>query len=75
MDYTTHRDITRVTNAPKVLIAYVYGEVPPDFAAMAACGFTIVCLDSSASWFSDATIAAAKAQGLTPVAFRMGYVA
>ena len=55
------------------LIAYVYGEVPPDFAAIAACGFTVVCLDSSASWFDETTLARAKAHDLVPVAFRMGY--
>jgi len=55
------------------LIAYVYGEAPPDFAAIAACGFTIVCLDSSASWCTDASITAARAEGLTVVPFRMSY--
>ena len=55
------------------LIAYVYGDTPPDFEAIAAFGFDVVCLDSSAPWFSDATVGAAKKYGLTPVAFRMGY--
>ena len=55
------------------LIAHVYGEVPPDFAAIAACGFTVVFLDSSASWFGPATVADAKAHGLAAVAFRMSY--
>jgi hypothetical protein len=55
------------------LIAYVYGETPPDFAAIAAFGFTIVCLDSAASWCTDAAIAAARAEGLTVVPFRMSY--
>lgn len=55
------------------LIAYVYGETPPDFATLAAFGFTTVCLDSAASWCTDAAIAAAKAEGLTVVTFRMSY--
>lgn len=57
------------------LVAYVYGDTPPDFAAIAAFGFDVVCLDSAAPWFSDRTIADAKAQGLMAVAFRMGHVA
>ena len=57
------------------LIAYVYGdEVAPDFAALAACGFTIVCLDSSAPWFREEMIAEAGAAGLTATAFAMKYV-
>ena len=56
------------------LIAYVYGDTPPDFEAIAAFGFDVVCLDSSAPWYSDATVEAAKKHGLTPFAFRMGYV-
>ncbi len=55
------------------LIAYVYGDVPPDFAAIAACGFTVVLLDSSAPWFGDTTVAEAKRHELTAVAFRMSY--
>jgi hypothetical protein len=56
------------------LIAYIYGETPPDFAAIAAFGFDVVCLDSGAAWFSERTIADAHANGLMAVAFRMGYV-
>jgi len=56
------------------LIAYVYGDTPPDFAAIAAFGFDVVCLDSGANWFSERTIADARANGLLAVAFRMGYV-
>ncbi|HEY2855923.1 MAG TPA: hypothetical protein VGJ18_24000 [Gemmatimonadaceae bacterium] len=56
------------------LIAYVYGDTPPDFEAIAAFGFDVVCLDSSAPWYSDSTVRAAKMHGLTPFAFRMGYV-
>ena len=44
-----------------------------DFAAIAASGFAVVVLDAGAPWFSDRTIAAAKANGLAPVAFRMSY--
>jgi hypothetical protein len=69
MDYTFPKAMT----APEVLIAYVYGETPPDFGAIAAFGFTIICLDTSAPWFRDQMIAEAKAHGLTPVAFRMAY--
>jgi hypothetical protein len=57
------------------LIAYVSGGTPPDFAAIAACGFDVVCLDTSARWFNEATVANARSQGLITVAFRMGYVA
>ena len=53
------------------LVAHVYGDVPPDFAAIAACGFTVVLLDSSAPWFSDSAVAEARAHDLTAVAFRM----
>ncbi len=56
------------------LIAYVYGETPPDFAAIAAFGFDVVCLDSAAAWFNERTMADAQANGLMAVAFRMGYV-
>jgi len=56
------------------LIAYVYGDSPPDFAAIAAFGFDVVCLDNGAAWFSERTIADARANGLMAVAFRMGYV-
>ena len=57
------------------LIAYVYGDdVAPEFAALAACGFTIVCLDKSAPWFREKMIAEARRQGLTAIAFEMKYV-
>lgn len=55
------------------LIAYVYGDTPPDFAAIAAFGFDVVCLDSGAPWYSECIIADAQAHGLTAFAFRMGY--
>jgi hypothetical protein len=60
-------------DAGEPLIAYVYGDTPPDFAAISASGFAVVCLDSSAPWFTERTLAAAKANGLSPVAFRMSY--
>ena len=56
------------------LVAYIYGDTPPDFEAIAAFGFEVVCLDSSASWYCDSVVAAAKQFGLTPFAFRMGYI-
>ena len=56
-----------------LMIANVYGDTPPDFAAIAAFGFTVVCLDSTAPWFREAMIEEAKTHGLTPVAFPMGY--
>jgi len=73
MKLSKQRELTDSVEASQPLIAYVYGEVPPDFAAIAACGFTVVCIDSSAPWFSDATMEQAKAQDLTPVAFRMSH--
>jgi hypothetical protein len=73
MDHIKQRQLSGATAAPEVLIAYVYGETPPDFAAIAAFGFTVVCLDTSAPWFRDTTVGDAKAHGLTPVAFRMGF--
>lgn len=60
-----------ITDEP--LVAYVYGETAPDFAAIAACGFTVVCVDTAASWCTDAAVAAAKRAGLTVVPFRMSY--
>lgn len=61
--------------APESLIAYISGGTPPDFEAVAAFGFTIVCLDSAAPWFSERTVADAKAHGLMAIAFRMGHAA
>lgn len=60
---------------PEPLIAYVYGDTPPDFDAIAAFGFSVVCLDSSAPWFSDHIVREAKVHGLMAIAFRMGHVA
>ena len=55
------------------LIAYVYGDTPPDFAAIAASGFEVVCLDSLAPWFNETTVAAAH--GLIAVGHPMSYAA
>jgi len=60
---------------PEPLIAYIYGDTPPDFEAIAAFGFDVVCLDSGASWYSEQMVAEAKKRGLMTFAFRMGYVA
>ena len=60
---------------PEPLIAYVYGHTPPDFEAIAAFGFSVVCLDSAAPWFSERTISQAKMHGLMAIAFRMGHLA
>jgi hypothetical protein len=73
MKLSNQRELTGSLEASQPLIAYVYGEAPPDFAAIAACGFTVVCLDSAASWFDDTTVAEAKAHDLVPVPFKMGY--
>jgi len=74
MELSKQRPGLRFAETSEPLIAYVHGDVPPDFAAIAACGFTVVCLDVAASWFSEGTtIAAAKAHDLVPVAFRMSY--
>jgi hypothetical protein len=55
------------------LIAYVYGDTPPDFEAIAAFGFDVVCLDSGAPWYSECVVADARRHGLVTFAFRMGY--
>jgi hypothetical protein len=60
--------------SPEPLIAYVFGDTPPDFEAIAAFGFDVVCLDSGALWFSEAVVASARRHGLVTFAFRMGYV-
>jgi hypothetical protein len=62
------------TDGAEPLIAYVYGgSTPPDFAAIAASGFSLVCLDTTAPWFTDTTVADAEANGLIAVAFPMAY--
>ena len=60
---------------PEPLIAYISGDTPPDFEAVAAFGFTIVCLDTAARWYSERAISDAKAHGLMAIAFRMGHLA
>ena len=62
-------------NSPEPLIAYVSGETAPDFEAVAAFGFTVVCLDTAAPWFSERMVSDARAHGLMAIAFRMGHVA
>ncbi len=54
-------------------IAYVYGDTPPDFAAIAAAGFDVVVMDSTAAWFNENTIREANAHGLMAFAVRMSY--
>ena len=66
-------DDTDMTATAEHVIAYVYGDTPPDFAAIAAAGFDVVALDSRASWFNHATLARANANGLTAVGFPMSY--
>jgi hypothetical protein len=61
-----------MSNEP--LVAYVYGDTPPDFEALAAFGFAVVCLDNGARWFNEQLVAAAKKHGLMVFAFRMRYV-
>jgi hypothetical protein len=57
------------------LVAYVYGDNPPDFGALAAMGFDAVCLDSNAGWFRESMIAEAEREGLLAVAHPMSFVA
>lgn len=57
------------------LIAYISGDTPPDFAAIAAFGIDVVCLDSRASWYNEKVLAKAREHGLLAVAFSMGYIA
>lgn len=52
-------------------IAYVYGDTPPDFAAIAAAGFDVVVMDSTAPWFTLDLIRGANAHGLTAFAHPM----
>ena len=61
--------------ATEPVIAYVSGEIAPDFAAIAAFGFEVVCLDSRATWYNESLLAKAREHGLVVVAFSMGYIA
>jgi hypothetical protein len=66
-------DDNELTATAEHTVAYVYGDTPPDFAAIAAAGFDVVALDSLAPWFTAATLASANANGLTAVGFPMSY--
>jgi hypothetical protein len=61
-------------NEAEPLIAYVYGDEPPDVATIAAMGFEVVCFDSRAPWFNRQMLAAASAVGMFAVAHPMGPV-
>lgn len=54
-------------------IAYVYGDTPPDFAAIAAAGFDVVVMDSDAPWFTLDLIRRASTHGLMAFAHPMRY--
>ena len=56
------------------VIAYVFGDAPPDFADLAAFGFDVVCLDSTAPWYNASLIDAAARHGLSAFAFSMRYL-
>ena len=73
MLHTGEHDISNFIQAAGPLIAYVYGDAPPDFAAIAACGFEVVCVDTRARWFGESTLVQARAHGLRAVAFPMSY--
>jgi len=62
------------SDASEPLIAYVYGDTPPDFAAIAAFGFEFVCLDSTAPWFNESLVPEAGRAGLSAFAFSMRYL-
>ena len=64
--------MTARSNEADPLIAYVYGDTPPDFDAIAATGFDIVCLDSRAPWFRPSLIGQAAQRGMLAVAHPMG---
>jgi hypothetical protein len=57
------------------LIAYVYGDTPPDLGSIAAFGFAVVCLDRGAPWFRESMVEEARRLGMMAVAFRMGRAA
>ena len=66
-------DVGTIDGLGEPLVAYVYGDAPTDFAAIAAAGFEVVCLDSRAPWFDETVITRAKAHGLMAVGFPMAY--
>ena len=59
------------SNEADPLIAYVYGETPPDLDAIAATGFDVVCLDSRAPWYRPSLITKAAQRGMLAVAHPM----
>lgn len=61
------------SDASEPEIAYVYGDTPPDFAAIAAAGFDVVVLDTSAPWFTPDRITEANTHGLLAFAHSMSY--
>ena len=66
-------DDNRWSGASEPVIAYVYGETPPDFAAIAAAGFDVVVMDTSAAWYTPERIREANAHGLMAFAHPMSY--
>lgn len=61
-------------NEADPLIAYAYGDTPPDFVAIAAMGFEAVCIDSRARWYRSSMIGEAERLGLLAVAHAMSFV-
>jgi hypothetical protein len=61
------------SNEAEPLVAYVYGETAPDFSAIAAMGFEVVCLDTHAAWYTVTMLDEAKRHGLLAVAHPMAY--
>jgi hypothetical protein len=57
------------------LVAYVYGDTPPDFAALAAAGFEVVALDSRAPWYGPEMARDAARHGLLAIGCPMGPIA
>ena len=60
-------------NEAEPFIAYVYGATSPDFGAIAAMGFDIVCLDTRAPWYTPGMIEEAKKHDLIAVAHPMSF--
>ena len=60
------------SNEAEPLIAFVYGNTPPDLDAIAASGFDIVCFDSRAPWYRPSLIQHAADRGLRAVGHPMG---
>lgn len=56
------------------LVAYVYGDTPPDFAALSAAGFEVVALDSRAPWYTAEMAREAARHGVQAIGFPMGPV-